>query len=58
MKVKDRDLKKENNKFGKELVDNIAPDWVFEDLEDVLKTLFRPFLPLFAKTVGIPTGLR
>ena len=26
MKVKDRDLKKENNKFGKELVDNIAPD--------------------------------
>ena len=32
MEVTNRNLKKENKKFGKELVARISPEWVFEDL--------------------------
>ena len=32
MKIIDRNLKKENKKFDKELVAMIAPEFVFEDL--------------------------
>ena len=53
MKFTDRKLKKENKKFDKELVARIAPDWVFEDLEEVFQT-FLPkrsdFRPVFANS--------